>query len=83
MKKSTKTVLFLTSVCTIFLPIMLIFLFKGNDFGTNNSASDFYIGCDLSSILEVEENGTIFHNENGLEEDIFKILKKYISFNFI
>ena len=24
MKKSTKTVLFLTSVCTIFLPIMLI-----------------------------------------------------------
>ena len=75
MKKSTKTVLFLTSVCTIFLPIMLIFLFKGNDFGTKNSASDFYIGCDLSSILEVEENGTTFHNENGLEEDIFKILK--------
>jgi arabinogalactan endo-1,4-beta-galactosidase len=43
--------------------------------GTKNALSaDFAYGADLSSVAEVEENGGVFYNENGVEQDVFKIL---------
>jgi len=43
--------------------------------GTKNSLnSDFAYGADLSSVAEVEENGGVFYNEDGVEQDVFKIL---------
>lgn len=36
---------------------------------------DFIFGVDMSSILEVEENGGVFYNELGEEQDVFEILK--------
>jgi arabinogalactan endo-1,4-beta-galactosidase len=40
------------------------------------SATDFYVGGDLSSIIEVEENGGVFYDYEGKEKDVFKILKE-------
>ena len=43
--------------------------------GTKNALSaDFAYGADLSSVAEVEENGGVFYNESGVEQDVFKIL---------
>jgi arabinogalactan endo-1,4-beta-galactosidase len=36
---------------------------------------DFIKGVDISTLLEVEENGGVFYNEKGKEEDCLKILK--------
>lgn len=75
MKKSAKTTVFLTSVFAIVLIIMLIFLVKRNT-GISMNATQFYVGGDLSSIIEVEENGGIFYDDAGNEKDVFKILKE-------
>ncbi len=40
-------------------------------------SDDFIFGVDLSSIIEVEEAGGKFYNENGEEQDIFEILASY------
>ena len=43
--------------------------------GTSNALSpDFAYGADLSSVAEVEANGGVFYNEQGIEQDVFKIL---------
>jgi arabinogalactan endo-1,4-beta-galactosidase len=43
--------------------------------GTKNALSkDFAYGADLSSVAEVEENGGVYYNENGQQQDVFKIL---------
>lgn len=75
MKKSTKTILILTSVLTIFIAIMLIIFLKQPQ-PLQKSATDFYVGGDLSSIIEVEENGGVFYDYEGNEKDVFKILKE-------
>lgn len=75
MKKSAKMTVFLTSVFAILVIIMLIFLVKRNT-GMSMKATQFYVGCDLSSIIEVEENGGIFYDDAGNKKDVFKILKE-------
>ncbi len=42
---------------------------------TNTLADDFAFGVDCSSLYEVERDGTRFYDEDGKEEDVFKILK--------
>lgn len=75
MKKSAKRTVFLTSVFAIVLIIMLIFLLKRNT-GISMEATQFYVGSDLSSIIEVEENGGIFYDDTGKVTDVFNILKE-------
>src|SRR5690606_1273237 len=36
---------------------------------------DYIIGMDISSIIEVEKAGGRFYNDQGLEQDVFEILK--------
>ncbi|MBQ4255036.1 MAG: glycosyl hydrolase 53 family protein [Bacilli bacterium] len=43
---------------------------------TNALADDFAYGADLSIVAEVEKNGGVFYNEDGVEEDVFRILAK-------
>lgn len=38
---------------------------------------DFIRGVDISSVGEIEKHGGKFYNDNGKEEDIFKILKEH------
>ena len=40
----------------------------------NPLAEDFAFGADLSSVAEVEACGGVFYNEEGHEQDVFKIL---------
>ncbi len=42
-----------------------------------NLSDDFIFGVDISSIIEVEAAGGVFYNEDGKEQDIFKILKNH------
>ncbi len=42
---------------------------------TNKLVNDFAFGVDCSSLYEVETAGGRFYDENGKEEDVFKILK--------
>ena len=37
-------------------------------------SEDFIKGVDISSIIAEEESGVVYYNEDGKEEDIFKIL---------
>lgn len=76
MKKSTKTVLCLTSLLTLIIIFMLIFVANRPHNASNKNASDFYVGADLSSIIEVEENGGKFFDCDGTEQDVFEILKE-------
>lgn len=76
MKKSTKNTLYFLSVLTILLIIMLFLTFNPNNNVIIKNADDFYIGGDLSSIIEVEENGGTFYNNAGKEVDVFEILKE-------
>ncbi len=76
MKKTTKITLFFLSVLTILSVIMLFFVFKPRNIANTQTAGDFYIGGDLSSIMEVEENGGIFYNDAEKETDVFQILKE-------
>lgn len=75
MKKTLKIVLSLVSVLAVLFLIMLIFIPKSASNPTKK-ATDFYVGSDLSSMIEVEENGGVFYDYDGNEKDIFKILKE-------
>lgn len=76
MKNPTKIAICLTSVFTILCTIMLIFLLKQTAVMENKTATDFYVGGDVSSIVEVEENGGIFYDYDGNKDDVFQILKE-------
>lgn len=43
---------------------------------TENINEDFIFGVDISSIIQLEENGAIFYDEEGRERDLFEILKE-------
>ena len=45
-------------------------------------SDDFIIGADVSSVLSLEESGVIFHDFEGNESDLFKILSDS-GFNYI
>ena len=40
----------------------------------NALANDFAYGADLSIVAEIEANGGVYYNEEGKEQDIFKLL---------
>jgi arabinogalactan endo-1,4-beta-galactosidase len=42
---------------------------------TNTLSDDFAYGVDASIVSDVEKNGGVYYNENGDEEDVFKIFK--------
>lgn len=75
MHKQIKRNFFLISVLLIFLIIMLTVAFYICLVSNKKTASDFYVGGDVSSIIEVEENGAIFYDYEGNQADIFEILK--------
>ena len=37
-------------------------------------SEDFIKGMDISSVIAEEESGVVYYDENGKEEDLFKIL---------
>lgn len=76
MKKSAKITIYLISVFALLLIIMLIFVLYRNADSEKKSANDFYVGGDLSSIIEVEENGGKFYDYDGNEKNVFEILKE-------
>ena len=41
---------------------------------TNKLVDDFAYGADLSIVAEIEKNGGVYFNEEGKEQDIFRIL---------
>ena len=43
----------------------------------NGLAHDFIRGVDISSLADIEKAGGKFYNDNGKEEDLFKILKDH------
>ena len=43
---------------------------------TNSVSDEFAYGADLSIVAEIEKNGGVYYNEEGVEEDIFRILAK-------
>ena len=45
-------------------------------------SDDFIIGADISSIISLEESGVIFHDFEGNESDLFKVLSDS-GFNYI
>lgn len=76
MKKSTKIALYFLSVLTILTVIMLFLAFMLPVNSPEKKADAFYIGGDLSSIMEIEENGGVFYDNTGKETDVFLILKE-------
>ncbi len=76
MKKSTKITLYFLSVLTILTVIMLFLAFMLPVNSPEKKADAFYIGGDLSSIMEIEENGGVFHDNTGKETDVFLLLKE-------
>ncbi len=75
MHKISKRNFCLISVLLVFFIIMLAIIFYIRALSNKKSASDFYVGGDVSSIIEVEENGAIFFDYNGTQADILEILK--------
>lgn len=43
---------------------------------THDIDDDYIFGVDISSIIQVEENGGVFYDELGRERDVFEILKE-------
>lgn len=76
MKKSTKITLYFLSVLTILTVIMLFLAFMLPVNSPEKKADAIYIGGDLSSIMEIEENGGVFYDNTGKETDVFLILKE-------
>ena len=76
MKKITKFTPFFLSVLAIAFIIMLFFIINTSNVSQQKNAHDFYVGGDLSSIIEVEENGGKFYDHEGNEMDVFEILKE-------
>ena len=75
MKKSTKIATCFLSVLAISVLIMLIWFLNSVLRSSKDSSTEFYIGSDISSLLEVEENGGIFYHNATSSEDVLKILK--------
>lgn len=75
MKKSARIIIFYISVFAVLLTIMLVFVLK-NTAEKPKAADEFYVGGDLSSIIEIEENGGKFYDAEGNEKDVFEILKE-------
>lgn len=75
MKKSTKIATCFLSVLTISVLIMLIWFLNSGLRSSKDSSTEFYVGSDLSSLLEVEENGGVFYHNATSSEDVLKILK--------
>ena len=59
-------------VCSAFLPS---FAAEGDRIAFNNP--DFIRGMDVSSVLSLERSGVYFYDENGNENDLFKILARH------
>ena len=47
-----------------------------------NLREDFIIGADLSMVIAVEQNGGVYYNDQGQEQDVFEILKEH-GFNYL
>ena len=75
MKKSTKIATCFLSVLAISVLIMLICFLNSVLRSSKDSSTEFYVGSDISSLLEVEENGGIFYHNATSSEDVLKILK--------
>ena len=75
MKKSTKIATCFLSVLAISVLIMLICFLNSVLRSSKDSSTEFYVGSDISSLLEVEENGGIFYHNATSAEDVLKILK--------
>lgn len=75
MKKSTKIATCFLSVLAISVLIMLIWFLNSVLRSSKDSSTEFYVGSDISSLLEVEENGGIFYHNATSSEDVLKILK--------
>lgn len=61
----------------LLLPFLLLF-FAGCTSSTPSQAeSDFAKGADISWLPQMEATGYVFYDENGQEEDCFKILKDH------
>ncbi len=76
MKKNIILPIFLISVSVISVFLMLFIYFRDRETSQPLSYDAFYTGCDLSSILEVEENGGKFYDFDQRERDVFQILKE-------
>lgn len=74
--KLSKSKFCLLTVFVLLFIIMLIFLIVKRPFGSEKSAKDFYVGGDISSLMEVEENGGKFYDYDGKEKDVLEILKE-------
>ena len=74
--KLSKSKFCLLTVFVLLFIIMLIFLIVKRPFGSEKSANDFYVGGDISSLMEVEENGGKFYDYDGKEKDVLEILKE-------
>ncbi len=77
MKKISKSKFVFLSVFLVLIIIMPFLFIKIFLAPQEKSATDFYMGGDISSIIETEENGGKFYNEEGIEQDVFKILKEH------
>lgn len=44
---------------------------------TKNIDDEFIFGVDISSIIQLEENGAVFYDEEGRERDLFEILVEH------
>lgn len=75
MKKSTKIATCFLSVLAISVLIMLICFLNSVLRSSKDSSTEFYVGSDISSLLEVEENGGFFYHNATSSEDVLKILK--------
>lgn len=75
MKKSTKIATCFLSVLAISVLIMLIWFLNSVLRSSKDSSTEFYVGSDISSLLEVEENGGMFYHNATSSEDVLKILK--------
>lgn len=54
------------------LIIFAVFTYKNS----KTSATDFYVGGDISSLMEVEENGGVFYDYDDKEVNVLKLLKE-------
>lgn len=76
MKNFVKSKIFFFTVFGLFCIIILFFFLMLWHQKNIKSATDFYVGADISSLMEVEENGGIFYDENDNPSDALKLLKE-------
>lgn len=56
------------------LALLLLLTACGGQEGSGKGAWERYLGGDVSSLMEVEENGRVFRNGEGEETDVFALL---------